>query len=75
MDVGEPLECAIITRLVIRAGTRDEDRREYYLKSRTHLSLDKDAPVPRPVASHDDGDIVAIPHLGGLHHRYERRAA
>jgi putative transposase len=48
---------------------------EYYLKSRTHLSLDKDAPVPRPVASRDDGNIVAIPHLGGLHHRYERRAA
>src|SRR5438045_8717628 len=48
---------------------------EYYLKSRTHLSLDKDAPVPRPVASRDDGDIVAIPHVGGLHHRSERRAA
>jgi hypothetical protein len=48
---------------------------EYYLKSRTHLSLQKDAPVPRPVVSPADGDIVAIPHLGGLHHRYERRAA
>jgi len=48
---------------------------EYYMKSRTHLSLDKDAPVPRSVASRDDGDIVAISHAGGLHHRYERRAA
>ncbi len=48
---------------------------EYYLKSRTHLSLDKDAPVSRPVASPSDGEIVAIPQLGGLHHRYERRAA
>ena len=48
---------------------------EYYLTSRTHLSLDKDAPVARRVASRDDGDIVAIPHLGGPHHRYERRAA
>ncbi len=47
---------------------------EYYLTSRTHLSLDKDAPVPRRVASSDDGGVVAIPHLGGLHHRYERRA-
>jgi len=48
---------------------------DFYLKSRTHLSLSKDAPVPRPVASPRDGDIVAIPQLGGLHHRYERRAA
>jgi len=48
---------------------------EYYLKSRTHLSLDKDAPISRPVASPADGDIVATPCRGGLHHRYERRAA
>ena len=48
---------------------------EYYLHSRTHLSLDKDAPVSRPVAPPADGGIVAIPQVGGLHHRYERRAA
>jgi putative transposase len=48
---------------------------EYYLESRTHLSLGKDAPISRSVAAPDDGAIVAIPHLGGLHHRYERRAA
>ena len=47
---------------------------EYYLKSRTHLSLDKDSPVSRPVAA-STGDVVAIPHVGGLRHRYERRAA
>jgi putative transposase len=48
---------------------------EYYLRSRTHLGLSNDAPVARHVAAPTDGDIVAIPHLGGLHHRYERRAA
>src|SRR5262245_42316765 len=48
---------------------------DYYLRCRTHLSLQTDAPVTRPVASPTDGDIVAIPHLGALHHRYERRAA
>jgi putative transposase len=48
---------------------------EYYLKSRTHLALHKDAPVPRSVATPADGQIVAISHLGGLHHRYERHAA
>jgi len=47
----------------------------YYLTSRTHLALPKDAPVSRSVATPADGRIVAIPHLGGLHHRYERRAA
>ncbi|OLC78131.1 MAG: integrase [Acidobacteria bacterium 13_1_40CM_4_65_8] len=48
---------------------------EYYLRSRTHLSLNKDAPVSRAVFAPADGRIVAIPQLGGLHHRYERRAA
>jgi hypothetical protein len=43
--------------------------------SRTHLSLEKDAPESRPVQATDAGEIVSIPHLGGLHHRYERRAA
>ena len=47
----------------------------YYQGSRTHLSLDKDAPEPRPVQSAELGRIVAIPQVGGLHHRYERRAA
>jgi hypothetical protein len=47
----------------------------YYEQSRTHLALDKDTPIPRPVMPPDDGDIVAIPEVGGLHHRYERRAA
>ena len=47
----------------------------YYYQSRTHLSLAKDAPEPRPVHSADRGTIVAIPQVGGLHHRYERRAA
>jgi putative transposase len=47
----------------------------YYEQSRTHLSLNKDAPIPRPIAPPADGHVVAIPQVGGLHHRYERRAA
>jgi transposase InsO family protein len=47
----------------------------YHERSRTHLSLDKDTPIPRPVTPPGDGAIVAIPEIGGLHHRYERRAA
>ena len=48
---------------------------DYYHESRTHLSLDKDAPATRVVQSPGTGDIVEIPQVGGLHHRYERRAA
>jgi putative transposase len=47
----------------------------YYEQSRTHLSLNKDAPIPRPIAAPGDGRVVAIPQVGGLHHRYERQAA
>jgi hypothetical protein len=44
-------------------------------RSSTHFSLDKDASIPRPVAPPADGTVVEIPEVGGLHHRYERRAA
>ena len=47
----------------------------YYLRSRTHLSLGKDAPEPRSVHPPSMGEIVELPEVGGLHHRYERLAA
>src|SRR5215467_1924898 len=47
----------------------------YYHASRTHLSLAKDPPESRPVQPLGSGTVVAIPQVGGLHHRYERRAA
>ena len=48
---------------------------EYYHRSRTHLSLGKDAPEPRAIQPTEIGSIVTVPQVGGLHHRYERRAA
>jgi hypothetical protein len=42
----------------------------YYNEARTHLSLDKDAPIPREEQSAER--IFAKPHLGGLHHQYVR---
>ena len=48
---------------------------EYYEHTRTHLSLDKDAPVRRSVQPPEQGTVVEFPEVGGLHHRYERRAA
>ena len=42
----------------------------YYNETRTHLSLNKDAPVPRPAQIL--GSILGVPILGGLHHQYVR---
>ena len=47
---------------------------EYYHSSRTHLALDKDAPEPRQRESIHGGKVVALPMVGGLHHRYTRAA-
>jgi transposase InsO family protein len=47
----------------------------YYHRTRTHLGLQKDTPDHRPAPGISAGPIVAIPQVGGLHHRYERRAA
>jgi putative transposase len=47
----------------------------YYEESRTHLALNKDAPIARRVAVPSEGRVVSIPLVGGLHHRYERQAA
>ena len=48
---------------------------QYYHPSRTHLSLGKDAPDPRSVEPPSMGDVVEIPVVAGLHHRYTRQAA
>ena len=47
----------------------------YYDGSRTHLSLAKDAPTPQRVQGVTEGAVIAFREVGGLHHRYERRAA
>jgi transposase InsO family protein len=55
-----------LSRILTRVGTP---------QSRTHLSLAKDSPQPRPTARPTIDPVVAIPQVGGLHHRYDRRAA
>ena len=47
----------------------------YYMNTRTHLSLGKDAPASRPATPLSAGRIVEIPQVNGLHHRYDRAAA
>jgi transposase InsO family protein len=43
---------------------------DYYNGTRTHLSLNKDAPTSR--APEAAGRILCRPILGGLHHQYAR---
>ncbi len=47
---------------------------EYYHGSRTHLSLDRNSPIEREVEPPECGKVIAIPQVGGLHHRYSRAA-
>jgi putative transposase len=48
---------------------------DYYHRTRTLLSLGKDSPGPREIQPPEMGSVVALPKVGGLHHRYERRVA
>jgi transposase InsO family protein len=49
--------------------------RDRYNQDRVHLALGKDAPEHRPEEPPELGKVVALPRLGGLHHRHCRRAA
>ncbi|MQC17379.1 MAG: transposase [Chloroflexi bacterium] len=47
---------------------------DYYNAARPHRTLALEPPQgSRPVQR--DGKVVSIPVLGGIHHRYERKAA
>lgn len=48
---------------------------KYYNRTRTHLSLLKDAPEPRSVQAPREGRVVELPRVGGRHHEYVRTAA
>ena len=47
---------------------------DYYHNSRPHLSLDRNSPTPREVEPPSQGEVISIPQVGGLHHRYSRAA-
>jgi len=50
---------------------------DYCHSDRTHLSLGKDPPMTRAVCPSPSplAKVAALPRIGGLHHRYERREA
>jgi hypothetical protein len=46
----------------------------YYNTTRPHQSLDNNSPQPRVIDPSPCGRIIAMPQVGGLHHRYQRAA-
>ncbi len=70
-------ECMDHVIVFHEAGLRRilKDYFEFYERCRTHLSLEKDAPVSRPVEPPPLGHVIEIPKVGGLHHLYKRKAA
>ena len=49
----------------------------YYHEDRRHYNLNKDTPFTRPVQQKPLGkaNVVSLPRVGGLHHRYEWKEA
>ena len=47
---------------------------DYYHHCRTHLSLEKNAPIPRMTESKTQGKVISLSKMGGLHHLYRRAA-
>ena len=47
---------------------------QYYHEARAHLSLERNAPIPREVELASRGKVISLPQMGGLHHRYARAA-
>jgi transposase InsO family protein len=50
------------------------DYLNYYHNSRPHEELERNSPIPREIEAPVKGKVIAIPQVGGLHHRYRRAA-
>ena len=48
---------------------------DYYHTVRPHRSLEHDAPLVRPAEGPEQGQVIELPILSGLHHHYARQAA
>jgi transposase InsO family protein len=51
-----------------------KDYFRYYHNSRPHQALERNSPTPREIEAPEKGKVIAIPQVGGLHHRYRRAA-
>ena len=57
-------------RELLWLGVTANSYQQYYNEVRTHLSLQKDAPISPTVRT--VGRVLPLPMLGGLHHQYVR---
>ncbi len=48
---------------------------DYDNSARTHLSLEKDTPYRLAIQTPEQGRVIALKRVGGLHHEYVRMAA
>jgi putative transposase len=65
-----------VDHIIIFNESRTMSRRVIFsIITGQNISLNKNCPQPRRIQPPSAGEIVAFPEVGGLHHRYERRAA
>jgi putative transposase len=72
------LRCELLDHLIV-LGERHllrfvRQHVAYYNDDRPHMSLGSDTPSARAVEPLSAGQVVALPRVGGLHHRYSRAA-
>ncbi|MCP4551863.1 MAG: transposase [Bacteroidetes bacterium] len=66
----------LIVRNEVHLKSKLKEYFKYYHEDRTHIGLNKDTPFGRAVQEKpENGNVIAIPRVGGLHHRYEWREA
>ena len=87
MSIAKPILLLLRTWFVTRARLTVENlalrqqlavmRRSHKrpkLRPRDRLSLERNSPMPREIEPPSQGDVISIPQVGGLHHRYTRAA-
>jgi len=66
----------LIVRNKVHLKSKLKEYFRYYHFDRTHIGLEKDTPVGRAIQEKpENGKVIALPRVGGLHHRYEWQEA
>ncbi len=70
------LTFGVLYCFLVIAHHRMRDYAEYFHEDRTHLGLAKQTPTGRVKETNPSAScqVVALPRLGGLHHRYQLAA-